>query len=215
MATKTKVPARQKAPEAKKPGPKKSSGVAAKITATVGPIKDAVGYKGHKPGSRKEQVHKLFDEKGPEAAEKFGIKEGLAAGTMKSWFGAWGRKGQPSTPGTAAPKTPQITNTPEQLLRERLLKKASVGGFEFSGDAIILPGPNGTFKGNEILALIGKGRELDGWSVDGKSKDDTVLNVKHGKLVKTFKGARALDDLLEYVTKTIQEAGAPKPKTKK
>lgn len=51
-----------------------------------------VGYKGHREGSRKEQIHKVFDEKGYEAAVKAGEKVELAELTVKSWIYSWGGK---------------------------------------------------------------------------------------------------------------------------
>jgi len=50
------------------------------------------GYKGHREGSRKEQAHKIYDQKGMTktkyvtAVTKLGIKET----TAKSWAGTWG-----------------------------------------------------------------------------------------------------------------------------
>jgi len=49
------------------------------------------GYRGHKPGSRKGTAHKIFDDKGPDAALEWGIANGLAAGTLRSWCTSWGK----------------------------------------------------------------------------------------------------------------------------
>lgn len=46
-------------------------------------------YKGHKPGSRKGEVHRIFDQKGVEEAMKYGVAKGLKEGTIKSWIGVW------------------------------------------------------------------------------------------------------------------------------
>ncbi|QPC43887.1 hypothetical protein HW532_15035 [Kaustia mangrovi] len=54
-------------------------------------VKATKGYKGHNAGSRKEQVHKAYDQKGHEAAMKLGQKLGLKDGTLKSWMGTWRR----------------------------------------------------------------------------------------------------------------------------
>jgi hypothetical protein len=43
----------------------------------------------HKAGSRKAQVHSVFDSGGPDAALKLGIEMGLKPGTIKSWMGSW------------------------------------------------------------------------------------------------------------------------------
>jgi hypothetical protein len=54
------------------------------------------GYKGHRAGSRKEKMHKLFDNKGGkekarEAVLAAGASDGLATGTLRSWMTKWGR----------------------------------------------------------------------------------------------------------------------------
>jgi hypothetical protein len=51
------------------------------------------GYKGmHVEGSRKGKVHELFDRQGAEAAWTLGTtKLKLKPGTLRSWFGQWGR----------------------------------------------------------------------------------------------------------------------------
>ncbi len=51
----------------------------------------ADGYKGHKAGSRKETAHRMFDDKGPDATLEWGLANGLAAGTLRSWCVTWGR----------------------------------------------------------------------------------------------------------------------------
>lgn len=59
--------------------------------ASNGKAKEEAGYKGHRAGSRKETIHKLFDEKGDEAAIKKAVALGLSEGSAKSWIGAWKR----------------------------------------------------------------------------------------------------------------------------
>jgi hypothetical protein len=49
------------------------------------------GYKSHKPGSRKGKVHALYDRQGPDAAWTLGLKLKLKEGTLRSWFGSWGK----------------------------------------------------------------------------------------------------------------------------
>jgi hypothetical protein len=55
-------------------------------------------------GSRKGEVHRLFDTKGPEAAEKWGLAQGLQKGSLKSWFGAWRREDGKASGKSDAPK---------------------------------------------------------------------------------------------------------------
>lgn len=68
------------------------------------------GYRGHKPGSRKETVHQLFDREGADTAWTRGLKMKLKEGTLRSWFGQWGRsaskpKPRAKTPPKATEKT--------------------------------------------------------------------------------------------------------------
>jgi hypothetical protein len=65
---------------------KKSSG--RKSSSPVG--KPGDGYKGHRSGSRKEKIHRIFDEKGADAAFKAGEKEELSQATIRTWIGSWG-----------------------------------------------------------------------------------------------------------------------------
>ena len=85
--TEKKAPAEKPAPKAKaeKPEPKAKTKKAAGAAGKKGD-----GYKGHRAGSNKEQVHKVYDEKGAEAAIKLASKLGLSEGTPKSWISSWG-----------------------------------------------------------------------------------------------------------------------------
>lgn len=49
------------------------------------------GYKGHRDGSRKGAVHKLYDEEGRDAASEKGLELGLKSGTLITWFSIWAR----------------------------------------------------------------------------------------------------------------------------
>ncbi len=60
-------------------------------TEPTPPLKGAKGYKNHVKGSRKETVHKVFDEKGRDVAGKKGLDLGLKPGTLVTWFGTWRR----------------------------------------------------------------------------------------------------------------------------
>jgi len=66
-------------------------------------------YKDHRAGSRKGDVHRLFDTKGKDVARTYGEKKGLALGTLHSWFSEWSRDGKakkakPVAKAEAAPK---------------------------------------------------------------------------------------------------------------
>lgn len=50
------------------------------------------GYKGHREGSRKEEIHKVFDDKGVDAALKAAEKKGLSTSTARNWIYRWGGK---------------------------------------------------------------------------------------------------------------------------
>lgn len=47
------------------------------------------GYKDHLPGSRKGDVHRLFDQKGREVARATGENLGLKPATLRKWFTTW------------------------------------------------------------------------------------------------------------------------------
>jgi hypothetical protein len=84
---KAKVPKEKKAPVAKVAKAKKAP--AAKATKEAKAQVRGTGYKGHNPGSRKEQAHKLFDELGPDKARPKVLKLDIAPGTISSWFAAF------------------------------------------------------------------------------------------------------------------------------
>lgn len=52
----------------------------------------ADGYKNHRPGSVAGAVHKVFDEKGKDAAKKKGESLGLEPHTVRSMISLWERK---------------------------------------------------------------------------------------------------------------------------
>lgn len=55
----------------------------------------------HRAGSRKEQVHKIFDAKGPDAARTAGLRRKLKSSTLRTWFSAWS-KSAPTRSGSGA-----------------------------------------------------------------------------------------------------------------
>lgn len=46
-------------------------------------------YKGHRPGSIKGDVHKVYDAKGVEAAVKKAVALGATAGSARTWCSFW------------------------------------------------------------------------------------------------------------------------------
>lgn len=52
------------------------------------------GYKGHRPGSRKERVHKAFDRSGPGAAKQCAKRAGIKPVTLKAWLYAFDKMGE-------------------------------------------------------------------------------------------------------------------------
>jgi len=66
--------------------------------------KEVKPYKSHKPGSRKGEVHRVFDAKGADAATELGLKLKLKPGTLRSWFGTWSR-GKAAAKAKSAKKT--------------------------------------------------------------------------------------------------------------
>lgn len=77
------------AEEGKKKAPAKK-----KAAANGNGVKKArgTGYKGHREGSRKEEIHKVFDDKGVDAALKAAEKKGLSTSTARNWVYRWGGK---------------------------------------------------------------------------------------------------------------------------
>lgn len=59
--------------------------------AHAAPTKARTRLQGHIAGTRKEKVHKAFDDKGEDAARKLGLKLELKPGTLVSWFRTWRR----------------------------------------------------------------------------------------------------------------------------
>ena len=74
-----------------------------KTTRPAEPEQQGSGYKGHVEGSRKGKVHELFDKQGPEAAWTLGLKLKLKEGTLRTWFGQWGRAEEKAKPKAKPP----------------------------------------------------------------------------------------------------------------
>lgn len=70
--------------------PAKKTEAKTEVKTAKGKAASEEGYKGHRADSRKGAIHKLFDEKGADAARAKGIKDKLAEGTLNSWISAWG-----------------------------------------------------------------------------------------------------------------------------
>ncbi|HKX35954.1 MAG TPA: hypothetical protein VJM79_04720, partial [Rhizorhapis sp.] len=71
---------------------KKAPAAPAKKKAATGtkPGQKGDGYKGHRVGSNKETVHKVYDDKGRDAAIKKAAALELADNTARSWISSWG-----------------------------------------------------------------------------------------------------------------------------
>ena len=61
-----------------------------KITKPKPPTKTK-GWRGIVAGTKKEQVARLFDDKGRDVALAKGLKLGLTEGTLRAWTGTWKR----------------------------------------------------------------------------------------------------------------------------
>lgn len=61
------------------------------------------GYKGHRPGSNKGKLHKVFDEKGREAAILAAERAGIKKGTISSWMWSWGSENKRAAVGKLTP----------------------------------------------------------------------------------------------------------------
>jgi hypothetical protein len=85
----------------------------AKKTKTAKKTPAAKGYKNHRAGTPSEKLHKLFDEKGQEAAYASVGRLGLEPHTARALFSRWNNpvekkakktKGKKAAPKKAAPK---------------------------------------------------------------------------------------------------------------
>lgn len=88
------------------------------------------GYKGHRPGSRKEKLHKIFDEGGPEKAVKAAEKEGIAASTIRTWMSSWRRSDEtpskaPTKKAAAAPAKKSVKKSAPKKPAKKAAKKAA------------------------------------------------------------------------------------------
>ena len=78
--------------------------------------KEPEGYKNHQAGSRKGDVHRLYDEKGADAAIAYALKNKLKESTARTWIGSWRRsEGKKPTlkvvPATKAKEKPNAKAT--------------------------------------------------------------------------------------------------------
>lgn len=99
MSGKTTKTSKKAAPKAAAKTPAKK-GVAAPNKASKPPKAKAdkkptaaakgAGYKGHREGSRKEQVHKAYDDKGKDAALKKADALDIQTATARAWVSSWG-----------------------------------------------------------------------------------------------------------------------------
>lgn len=66
---------------------------------------EAEGYKDHRAGSNKGKVHKVFDEKGKDAAIKKAVALELSESTARTWCSTWGKKSSSKKASSKASKT--------------------------------------------------------------------------------------------------------------
>ena len=90
-------------------------------------IAGSAEYKGHRAGSRKGYVHRVFDESGEEAASKVGEQLGLKKGTISSWFIAFRKVAKPvrkavTSKQPAAKEAPKVESKTKP--RAKLVRKA-------------------------------------------------------------------------------------------
>jgi hypothetical protein len=71
---------------------KKSTKPASKAPAKKAASGD--GYKGHRAGSTKGDVHQAYDKQGADAAMKLAVKKGIKESSARSWIGSWGGFGK-------------------------------------------------------------------------------------------------------------------------
>lgn len=90
------------------------------------PPPEAAGYKGHRPGSRKEAVHRVYDEKGTEAAMADAVARGIKPVTAKNWFWYWAKQdGGTQVQSTAPAAVTKILATIKRSQRaKRVAKRA-------------------------------------------------------------------------------------------
>ncbi|HZC55695.1 MAG TPA: hypothetical protein VE396_06550 [Xanthobacteraceae bacterium] len=98
-----------------------------KAQAKASPPAGAEGYKGHKPGSRKETIHQLYDREGADTAWTRGRKMKLAEGTLRSWFGQWQRGASKSKPVPKTLPKGKSDKTPETLAKPVEIPEAIIG----------------------------------------------------------------------------------------
>jgi hypothetical protein len=87
------------------------------------------GYKGHRPGTRKGTVHRVFDEKGAEAALKKALSLDLAKGTVYSWFSEWRNPPASKAKGKSAKgskNTARRAKGSKNTARAKVTKRAKV-----------------------------------------------------------------------------------------
>lgn len=95
-------------------------------------MSETEGYKGHRPGSNKEKVHKVFDEKGKEAAIKKAASLDLSESTARTWCSSWKKGGKkasdnarkPAGKKTSAKKSAKKASKPA-VKRERIAANAT------------------------------------------------------------------------------------------
>jgi hypothetical protein len=62
------------------------------------------GYSGHRAGSRKGEVHRIYDQSGAAAATAVGLGMGLQESTLRTWISVWSKRVSPSRQATSGNK---------------------------------------------------------------------------------------------------------------
>lgn len=88
-------------------------------------------YKDHRPGSTKGKVHKVFDEKGKEAAVKAAEKAGIQTSTVRTWCSTWGadkpaKKKKTVKKAAAAKKTATKKASPKKAAPKKAVKRERI-----------------------------------------------------------------------------------------
>lgn len=85
---------------------------------------DKTALEGHRPGSRKSEVHKVFLEEGKEMAHAFGLKKKLKESSLRSWFSTWNTAGDKPKKVAKKAAAPVAAKKPEPAKKPAVAKKA-------------------------------------------------------------------------------------------
>ena len=81
-------------------------------------------YKDHRPGTAKGEVHRVYDDKGPEAAIKKAVALGKLETTARTWISSWkSGVGAKKTVKAKAPATKKATAKKATVKKTAKVKK--------------------------------------------------------------------------------------------